>query len=386
MEEADWLNFLDEREQARRSEGLARELKVAGGAGVRLSIRGRDVLSFASNDYLGLSTHPRVIDAAKAALDVFGAGATASPLICGNKTVHAELARALAAFKGTEDALIFPSGYQAAVATLSALGDDASTILLDKLSHASLIDGAKVSAARVRTFHHNDVEDLSRLLEKESTRRCIIVIESLYSMDGDLARLAEIEALAERTGALLLVDEAHATGVLGRDGHGCVESAGGAASRTIVMGTLSKALGAQGGFVCASKRMVQAIVMGRAHLFSTGLAPASAAAALQALAIVDAEPERRRVVAEHAAYVRDGIRRIGLKTPSTEGPIVPALVGEEQRSVALSERLFESGVYVPAVRYPTVKRGAARLRISVSAAHSRADCDRLLNGLEDAWK
>jgi 8-amino-7-oxononanoate synthase len=382
----EWLKFLDERQQVLRSEGLARELKVAGGAGVRLRLRGRGVVSFASNDYLGLSTHSRVVSAAKAALDEFGAGATASPLICGNRTIHDELARALAAFKGTESALIFPSGFQAALATLGALGDESSTILLDKLSHASLIDGAKLSGARVRTFHHNDVDDLSRLLEKESARRCIVVIESLYSMDGDLAKIAEISAQTGRAGALLLVDEAHATGVLGRDGHGCVTGANDAASRTIVMGTLSKALGAQGGFVCASKRLIQAVVMGRAHLFSTGLAPASAAAALEALKVIVAEPERRERVAQHAAFVRAGFKRIGIETPSTEGPIVPALVGDEQRSIEMAERLFESGIYVPAVRYPTVKKGEARLRISVSAAHSIADCERLLSCIATIWK
>ncbi|MEI6235426.1 MAG: 8-amino-7-oxononanoate synthase [Planctomycetota bacterium] len=352
---------------------------------MRVKVGGRWVVSFASNDYLGLSQHPRMISAAKGALDSFGTGATASALICGNKTIHDELARALAVFKGSDGALVFPSGFQAALATLGALADGETTVLLDKLSHACLIDGAMGSGVRMRTFHHNDVEDLTRLLEKESARRCIVVIESLYSMDGDVAPVEVIAKAAEKFGAIVLVDEAHATGVLGVDGRGCVKELLRGESLTIVMGTLSKALGAQGGFVCASERMIRAIVTGRAHMFSTALAPASAAAALEALALIDAEPELRARVAEHAECVRGELKRLGIATPSTEGPIVPAIVGDEVRALALSERLLERGYFVPAVRYPTVKKGEARLRISVSAAHTQEDCVGLMRAVEDGW-
>lgn len=378
----DWLEYLEGSLASLRADGLARELKIAGGAGVRLRILGRDVVSFASNDYLGLSTHPEVIAAAKAALDELGAGATASPLICGNRTVHDDLARALAEFKGTESALVFPSGYQAALATLGALADGETTILLDKLAHASLIDGAKLSGARVRTFHHNDVEALARLLEKERSRRCIVVVESLYSMDGDVAPIDAIVALSQQSGVLLLVDEAHATGVLGEHGRGLLSGHCDGASRVIVLGTLSKALGAQGGFICASQRIVQSVLTGRAHMFSTALAPASAAAAQEALKLVDSEPERRARLAELAAFVRGELKRLGVATPSTMGPIVPALIGEEKRALAFSEQLLERGYFVPAVRYPTVKKGEARLRISVSAAHTQKDCAGLLNTIE----
>ncbi len=378
----DWLEYLDRGSASLRADGLARELKIAGGAGVRLRILGLEVVSFASNDYLGLSTHPRVISAAKCALDEFGAGATASPLICGNRTVHFELACALAEFKGFESALVFSSGYQAALATLGALADGETSILLDKLSHASLIDGAKLSGARVRTYQHNDVEDLARLLEKESARRCIVVVESLYSMDGDVAPIDEIVALAQQWEALLLVDEAHATGVLGESGRGLLSGKWDNDSRVIVLGTLSKALGAQGGFICASQRIVQTILTGRAHLFSTALAPASAAAAREALTLIDFEPERRARLAELAAYVRGELKRLGLATPSTIGPIVPASMGDEKRALAFSQQLLERGYFVPAVRYPTVKKGEARLRISVSAAHTQDECAGLIRAID----
>ncbi|HLX63316.1 MAG TPA: 8-amino-7-oxononanoate synthase [Planctomycetota bacterium] len=381
----DWLPHLDSRRAALAADGLARELKIAEGAGIRLKIRGREVVSFGSNDYLGLSTHPRVVAAAKAALDEFGAGATASALICGHKTIHERLARALAEFKGAERALIFPSGFHAALASIGALADGDASVLLDKLAHASLIDGARLSGARVRAFAHNEVSELEALLEKESPRRCLIVIESLYSMDGDAAPLAEILALAERHGALLLVDEAHATGVLGERGRGLVDLPSLSAAmkeRVIVLGTLSKALGAQGGFVCASEKISRAILTGRAHMFSTALTPASAAAALEALALIDAEPERRARVGEFSAYLRAELQRLKFPTPSTEGAIVPAIVGNEQRALDCAEALFERGFFVPAVRYPTVKLGAARLRISLSAAHSREECERLVQALE----
>jgi 8-amino-7-oxononanoate synthase len=377
----DWLAHLETRHAALAAERLARELRTAGGASVRISMRGREVLSFGSNDYLGLSNHPRVIAAAKAALEKYGAGATASALICGNKTIHDELARALAEFKGAECALIFPSGFHAALAAIGALADDETSILLDKLAHASLIDGARLSGARMRAFAHNDVSELETLLKKESARRCMVVVESLYSMDGDTAPLAEMLALTENYGTLLLVDEAHATGVFGERGRGLLADDA-MSGRTVVMGTLSKALGAQGGFICASKRIVDAVVPGRAHMFSTALAPASAAAALEALKLVDEEPQRRERLAENSAFVRTEFKRMGIHTPSTQGPIVPALIGDEKKALANTESLFERGFFVPAVRYPTVKKGQARLRISLSAAHTRDDCMGLMQAMD----
>ena len=376
-----WDTFLQRREAERLAAGLERALKAFDGAGPRQSLDGRKVLSFASNDYLGLSQHPEVLAGACAAIKNFGAGSTASALVCGNKTIHARLARALAEFKNTESALILPSGYQASLATLGALADDETSILLDKLSHASLIDGARLSGARVRTFQHNDLADLKNLLLKESARRCIVVVESLYSMDGDLAPLEELIALTRESGALLLVDEAHSTGVIE------IASLKNAGTHVIRLGTLSKALGAQGGFVCATGRLTAEILNGRAHMFSTALNPGSAGAALAALSIV-AGDEGRRLAArlkQISDKLRSDVRALGFETPSTEGPILPLIVGDEARAVAASKALYDAGFFVPAIRFPTVKRGEARLRISVSAAHTELECEGLLRELR-LWK
>jgi 8-amino-7-oxononanoate synthase len=335
-------------------------------------------VSFASNDYLGLARHPEVIAAGQKALAEYGAGSRASALICGHLPIHDELEAALCAFKGSAAALLFPSGFQAALATLNALCDEQTTVILDRLAHASLIDGARAAPGRWRTFAHNDVAYLRGTLEEERGRRCLVVVESLYSMDGDTAPLAEIVSLTHETAALLLVDEAHATGVLGPTGRGLLEAFAPLPRHIIAMGTLSKALGAQGGFICACREIVDAAVHGRAHMFSTALAPAAAGAALAALnfAATDARPRER--VLKLAADFRRDLATLGLSTPSTEGPIVPVLVGDELKTLEWSHRLRAAGLHVPAVRYPTVKLGAARLRVSFSAAHTDEECRQLV--------
>lgn len=371
----EWVSHFDRIARGAREANLTRELRVFYGAGVHLQLNGRKVVSFGSNDYLGLANHPRVIEAAREAIEKFGAGSTASPLICGFKSIHAELCAALAAFKGSERALVFASGYQAALSALGALGDDGSSLILDKLAHASLIDGARLSAGRVRYFSHNDLGECEALLKKEESRRCIVVVESLYSMDGDLAPLKELVELTEKYGALLLVDEAHATGTIGARGRGGLELAGFEVmpEHVVALGTLSKALGAQGGFVCASGKVCAAMVSGRAHMFSTGLNPGSSGAAIEALKLI---PMQARSLHHNCELLR-----AKLDTPSTAGPILPVIVGDEGKALALSARLLEAGFFVPAVRFPTVKRGEARLRVSVSAGHTREECEKLVQTL-----
>jgi len=406
-----WTHHLKSRLAAWRKQGLARELKIVHGAGVRFKLRGNAILSFGSNDYLGLSTHPAVIAAAQEALAQCGAGAGASPLLVGHKSVHAELELALAAFKRTETALVFASGFQAALATLGAVAGEDDTIILDKLAHASLIDGAKLSGARVRVFKHNDIDDLKTILTSENKRRCMVVVESLYSMDGDLAPLAELIALTETEGALLLVDEAHATGVLGQTGRGGLEKfsrstvvgalnpsplpqgEGNTTARTalpahvIAMGTVSKALGSQGGFICASQWVADTILhAGRAYLFSTALAPAAAAAALASVKLIDAEPERRTRLMQLCHSLRAALKRLNFETVDGYGPIIAILAHDEKRATRCAESLLSRGLYVPAIRFPTVKKGEARLRISLSAAHTREDCQQLIDGLKAALK
>ena len=380
----DWPGYLAQRLADWEKQGLARRLKAAAGPGVRFSLDGQAVLSFASNDYLGLATHPQVLSAAKEAVDKSGSGSSASPLLAGHKAEHLALERALAAFKRSAAALVFPSGYQAALATLGALAGAEDTILLDRLAHASLLDGAKLSGARLRAFKHNSPGELARLLAREKTRRCLVVVESLYSMDGDVAPLAELLPLTEKNGALLLVDEAHATGVLGQNGHGVLEHAPGALPpHVIALGTLSKALASQGGFVCAGQTIINTIIhAGRALMFSTALAPAAAAAALAALKLVDSEPQRREHLLELSRQVRAGLAALKLQVIPSTGPIIPVLIGDEKRAVKWAESLLRQGIYVPAVRFPTVKKGQARLRISLSAAHTEADCVALLAAMK----
>ncbi|MCK6473349.1 MAG: 8-amino-7-oxononanoate synthase [Planctomycetes bacterium] len=389
-----WARRFDDRLAGWRDEGLARRLRRAEGRGVHLRVDGRAVVSFASNDYLGLSQHPAVLAAAKAAVDREGAGATASRLICGSRPVHEDLEAALADFKRAEAALVFASGYHAALASIGAIlsGIEDAVVMLDRLCHASLLDAARLTGARMRTFKHNDPGDLKRLLAaeaaetKETTsaaRPVLIVVESLYSMDGDLAPLGPLYALAQEFGALLLVDEAHATGVLGEGGRGALADvfAGALPPDVVSLGTLSKALGSQGGFVCAARAVTETIVhAGRAFLFSTGLAPGSAAAAREALARID-DGDRRRRLLRRCNEVRTALRMKGLEVGGGPGPILPIPVGEEKEAAAKAERLLASGFWVPAVRYPTVKRGQARLRLSLSAEHTDADVKALLEAL-----
>lgn len=386
-----WAEHLAGRMDDWRAAGLVRHLRIADGEGVHLRVGGREVISFASNDYLGLSRHPRVKAAARAAIDAHGTGATASRLICGTRPEHAELEASLARFKGSEACLVFASGYQTPLALLPAVAGDAScSIVLDRLAHACLVDGARLSNARVRTFRHNEPEDLAAVLEKEASRakdlRILVAVESLYSMDGDIAPLAKIHAVARCFGAWLLVDEAHATGVLGPGGRGVLAEVfpGELPDDVLAMGTLSKALGSQGGYLCASRCVTDWIVQaGRAFLFSTGLAPAAAAAAREALKLIQDDDSPRVRLLERSAALRERLRTAGWDVGGQDArgpwnsPILPLLVGDERRAVELADALLERGFWVPAIRYPTVKRGAARLRISLSAAHSDSEIDAL---------
>jgi len=379
-----WDDELNRRLDEWRAQGLSRQVRCAQGNGVRISFRGKEVLSFASNDYLGLSTHPALRAAASEELARSGAGSGASPLICGHKEIHQRLEERLKEFKQTEAALVFPSGYQAALATLGALATGNDTVILDRLSHASLIDGATLSGARVRVFKHNDMIDLMRLLEQERGRRCVIVVESLYSMDGDLAPLQQLAEIAQQNGALLLVDEAHATGVIGAHGRGGLEALATPIlpRHILAMGTLSKALASQGGFLCASSTVISALVhSGRAYLFSTALSPVAASAALAALVLIDTEPARRTHLRENESFLRAELNAAQMQIVPSNGPIVPLLIGDEERATVCSEKLFELGIHVPAIRFPTVKKGAARLRISLSAAHTIDDCRTLVTAL-----
>jgi 8-amino-7-oxononanoate synthase len=367
----DPLAWLDLEAARRQSEGKERRLARELGPGV----------SFASNDYLGLRDDPRVIAAAVAAAEKFGWGAGASPLVSGWLPPHDELAREIARFERTEAVAIYPSGFAANLGAIAALVSAGDAVYVDRLNHASLIDGVRLSGARMRVYPHDDSDRLAQLLARDSGRfrRSLIATDGVFSMDGDLAPLAELAELSERFGAMLLVDEAHATGVLGPGGRGTAAHFGMEDRVDIKVGTLSKALGSIGGFVAGSRRLVDHLTNhSRTLIYSTGLPPAAAAAASRALAIVEAEPWRR----EHLIRLTERFRAaLGLARTPQLTPIVPIVVGDPGRAVDASAALREQGLFVPAIRPPTVPANTSRLRVSLSSRHTEADVDRLATAI-----
>ena len=355
------------------------------------SSEGAFLIDFSSNDYLGLKSDSRVISAMKDGADLYGVGSGASRLITGTASAHVELEGSLAVFKGTEAALLFNSGYQANVGTIPALVARGDEIFMDRLSHASLIDGALLSRARVRRFAHCDPRALKRLLQKSTARRKLIITEGLFSMDGTVAPVAELLNLLEEFDAYLYLDEAHATGVLGRTGRGTLEEVCETSSidrkRVIEMGTFGKALGTYGAFIAASKDIVELLVnRARSFVFSTALPAPLISATAAALRIIEEEPERTWRLKEHSVYFRT---RLGRCLPGAgsalrgqeSSPIVPLIVGDNARAVRLSKLLISKGFYIQAIRPPTVPEGTARLRITLSSAHSREDIDSLIETL-----
>ncbi len=360
-----WGGWAEAQCEATRAAGRWREVREFDAAGPRgvLTAEGRAVVSFASNDYLGLTQHPAVVAAAHAALDRWGAGSGAARLIVGSRPVHHELEAALAEWKRTERAVVFATGFAANLGVLAAFATPGVTVVSDELNHASIIDGCRLGRARVAVYRHADLDHAAKLVADAD--RAIVVTDTVFSMDGDVAPVDELADLCARHGALLVIDEAHA--VLGPD----PELDGVEAIR---VGTLSKTLGSLGGFVAAPAPFVDLLVnRARSFIFTTALSPAAAAAALAALGVVRSnEGDRLRTrLREHVARVRAG-------HPS---PIVPVVLGDESRAMAASASLLERGLLVPAIRPPTVPSGTSRLRVALSAAHTRAEVTRLVEGL-----
>jgi 8-amino-7-oxononanoate synthase len=376
-----------------RQQNLLRELRrVDSPPGTRIQIGGRTLLNFSSNDYLGLASDPILKAAAIQAVEKFGAGAGASRLICGSLAPHHELEEALASFKGAEAAL---------------LGKD-DVIVLDKLVHACIVDAARLSGAKIRVFAHNDLNSLEKILRWSSTfrlsgstlkrelqpPRTLIVTESVFSMDGDAAPLREIVALKEKFGAWLMVDEAHATGLYGKNRRGLAEESGVSGQIEVQMGTLGKAVGASGGYICGSRPLIDFLVnRARSFIFSTAPVPAAAAAATAGIRFIQSSEgeQRRRTLWERVKQCRTGIppvsdsANIGDRRDAcpTLSAILPVIIGDENRAVATSAALREQGIFVPAIRYPTVARGAARLRVTVTANHTIEEINSLAATLNE---
>ena len=341
---------------------------------------GRVLLNLSSNDYLGLAQDPRLIAAAQDAAARWGAGAGASRLVTGHLALHAAVEEKLAAFKGTQAAVIFSTGYMANLGVISALMGPGDAVFGDKLNHASIYDGIKLSGAALHRFPHRDLNRLEELLRQhQDARRRLIITDSVFSVDGDLAPLAELVALKERFGAALMIDEAHATGVLGERGAGLAEALGLTGRIEVHLGTFSKALGSLGGYVAGDRRLIDYLYnRSRSLIYSTALAPPVLGAIGAALEIVAQEPERRRYLQEESEKFRRGLSQAGLDTLGSETQIIPVLVGENGRTLEFAARLRQQGLMAVALRPPTVPPGKARVRFSLSAAHSREDLARAL--------
>ncbi len=382
---------LEQRLNAIREQGLYRELRrVDSPQGTRIELAGRTLINFSSNDYLGLANHPALKEAAIRAVEKHGAGSGSARLICGSLAPHHELEESLAAFKGTEAALTFSSGYATAVGTITALLDKNDIIIVDKLVHACIVDAARLSGAKLRIFAHNDLDDLKKILRwaksrsAETTPRILIVTESVFSMDGDAAPLKEIVALKKPYGAWLMVDEAHATGLYGANRRGLAEELGVAGQIEIQMGTLGKALGASGGYICGSQTLVDFLVnRARSFIFSTAPVPAAAAAATAGIQLVQSRTgeERRQTLRQRAKEIR---ARLATPDSIQFSAIIPIHVGDETKAMKLAATLRAHGLFIPAVRYPTVARGAARLRVTLTAEHTHDDLEQLFTTLKTA--
>ncbi len=360
------------------SKNLYRSLRVLKEhEGTRAVFEGRKILLFCGNDYLGMSRHPRVIAAAHKAIDRYGVGARSARLIAGTTEAHARLEKKIAEFKNKEGALVFAAGFLANLGILTAFAGKEDIVIMDKLCHASLIDGARLSGAEMRVFPHKNYEKCEEILKKCTARRKILVTENVFGMDGDRADLKEMTRLKKKYDALLIVDDAHGTGVFGKSGPGATSRF--SKGIDVIMGTLSKAIGGLGGFVAADRILIDYLVnFARPFIFATALPPVLCEAAREAFCVIEEEPALLKRLWENIRKVHQGLTGLGFRLAKPESAIIPVMLGAEGKATEAFERLLAQGIFIPAVRYPTVPKGKARLRITVSAAHTDQDIVRLM--------
>jgi 8-amino-7-oxononanoate synthase len=376
-------NWLDTECAALEQAGLRRHLRhVMSAPTGTINLDGHDVVLLGSNNYLGLSTHPKVIAAAVEATQTFGTGASGSRLISGNSELYATLENNLAKAKGTEAALVFSSGYLANTGVIPLLAGEGDLILSDALNHASIIDGCRLSRATKKVYQHCDVEHLKTLLSESTTfRRRLIVTDGVFSMDGDIAPLPDIYDLAAEHDAMVLVDDAHGFGVLGKNGSGTVAYFGLEGENIIQMGTLSKAIGALGGYIAGSRALIELLVnRARGFIFTTGLPPATLAAANTALDLIQSTPELRQRLFSHAKCLKTALIGLGYTLLPSETQILPVILGSPQRATSVAEALMAEGVFAPAIRPPAVPTGTSRLRLTVMATHTEAEIQQAIAG------
>ena len=379
----DKLAWIDDELAALKEQGLYINIRtLESPQGAWLIVDGKKVLNFCSNNYLGLANHPRLKEAARKAIEKFGVGPAAVRTIAGTMTLHLELERKLAQFKGAEDAISFQSGFNANLATVPALVGREDVIFSDELNHASIIDGCRLSRAKIVRYNHCDPADLEAKVKQEqgNYRRGIIITDGVFSMDGDIAPLPEIVEIAEKYGLMMMVDDAHGEGVLGRGGRGIVDHFDLHGRVDVEIGTLSKAFGVVGGYVAGKKNVVEWLRQrGRPFLFSSAVTPADVAACIAAVEMLEESTELVDKLWENTNYFKTEMRNLGFDTGKSVTPITPIMLGEAKLAQEFSRRLFEEGVFAMAIGYPTVPKGKARIRVMISASHSREDLDK---GLE----
>lgn len=382
------LDFMKEELKRLRDVGLYNSIRtIASPQGAWLTIEGKKVLNLCSNNYLGLADHPKLIEAAKSVLDEYGVGPGAVRSIAGTMAIHRELEKLLAEFKKVEDTLGLQSGFVANQAVIPAVGADA--IFTDELNHASIIDGVRLTKAHRFIYRHNDVEDLvSKLEEGKEFSRKLIITDGVFSMDGDLAPLDKIAKIAQEHDAILMVDDAHGEGVLGDHGRGIADHFGLHNGEVdIEIGTLSKAMGVVGGYVAGTRLLKEFLEQkARPFLFSSAVTVPDVAASIAAVRILMADDSLVKKLWENASYFQKGMRDLGFDTGKTQTPITPIMIGEAKKSSEFSRRLFQEDIFAMSIGYPTVPKGAARIRVMLSAAHSKDDLDFALEKFEKVGK
>ncbi len=368
-----------------KKSGLYRELNIVEGAqGPHVKIKGRKYISFCSNNYLGLANHPEIAKAVEDAVKKYGWGAGASRLISGNMKLHETLEEEISKFKRKEATIVFPTGYMANIGTICSLVSSGDLVICDRLNHASIIDGCRLSGATFRVYPHRDTVKLENILKKSSKYpRKLIVTDTVFSMDGDLAPLPDIVRIARKYKAMVMVDEAHGTGVFGKNGRGVVEHFNLNEKVNIVMGTLSKAIGSLGGFVSGDKNLINYLRnKARTFMYTTALPPAVCAASIAGIRLIQKDHSLRESLWRNVHYVKEGLKLLSLNVILSESPIIPVMIGDAKKAVDVSRFLFKRGVLIPAIRPPTVPDKSSRLRVTVMATHTRADLDKLIDILQ----
>jgi glycine C-acetyltransferase len=380
------LAYLDVELDDLKERGLYRPLRVLEARQeAETTFDGKCVINLSSNNSLGLTTHPKLIAAAHEAIDQFGAGSGSVRTIAGTMSQHMELEAKIAAFKHTEAALVFQSGFTANAGTVSSVLGKEDVIISDELNHASIIDGCRLSRAKIAVFKHKDVADLRRVLDETQGqyRRTLVITDGVFSMDGDVAPLADIVEVAERYQAIIMVDDAHASGVMGHQGRGTVDHFGLHGRVHIQVGTLSKAIGCLGGYVAGSRALIDYLIhKARPFLFSTSHPPAVTAAALAAFDLLQEDPTLMEQLWENTRYFKSGLEALGFDTAGSETPITPVIAGDAKLAMELSDRLFAQGIFAQGIGFPTVPNEKSRVRTIVTATHTREELDRALAAFE----